>query len=450
MKPVYVIGHKNPDLDSIASAISYKFYKQSTDNGIYIAAAAGDISNDINFVLEKFNFDQPTIIRNVGTKAEDLLDDQEIIYATIDMTVMEIGNLMRKNDIKTIPVLDNHHKFLGLLTIGDMAMIFMDSLGQGIDIDKSPEILGKILNLKVEEIMKTRGLTLFEKDESIEEVRKHMLSTRFRNYPVVDHENRFLGMISRYNLLDMKRKKVILVDHNERHQAVEGIEQAEVLEIIDHHRVGDIQTISPIYFKNEPVGSTCTLIAEMFMQRNMFINNELAGLMLSGMLSDTMIFKSPTTTEKDIRIAEKLSELAGLDSLKWGKQMFDNSSILDKQSDTELVSQDLKEYTSQQTVFAISQIETVDLNRIAERKEGLKKAMLDICNKNGYAFMCLMVTDIMEEGTQLIVSGEKSTLVEEAFGASTLNDTVFLKGILSRKKQVVPVLYEVLRKADIM
>lgn len=450
MKPVYVIGHKNPDLDSIAAAISYKFYKQSTDEGIYIAAAAGDISDDIHVILEKFNFDQPTILRNVGTKVEDLLDDHEIIYATIDMTVMEIGNLMRKNDIKTIPVLDNHHKFLGLLTIGDMAMIFMDNLGQGRDIDKSPEILGKILNLKVVDIMKTRGLTLFEKDESIEEVRKHMLSTRFRNYPVVDHENRFLGMISRYNLLDMKRKKVILVDHNERHQAVEGIEQAEVLEIIDHHRVGDIQTISPIYFKNEPVGSTCTLIAEMFLQKNMYINNDLAGLMLSGMLSDTMIFKSPTTTEKDIRIAEKLSELAGLDSLKWGKEMFDNISVLGKQSDIELVSQDLKEYTSQQTVFAISQIETVDLNRITERKEGLKKAMLDICNKNGYAFMCLMVTDIIEEGTQLIVSGEKSALVEEAFGASNLDDTVFLKGVLSRKKQVVPVLYEVLRKADIM
>lgn len=450
MKPVYIIGHKNPDIDSIASAISYKSFKQSTDEGIYIAAAAGDINDEINFVLERFNFEKPTILRNVRTKVEDLLDEQEYIYATIDMTVMEIGNLMRKNNIKTLPVLDSHHKFLGLLTIGDLAMIFMDNLGKGTDIDKAPEILGKILNLKVEEIMKTRGLTLFEKDEPVEEVRKHMLSTRFRNYPVVDHDNRFLGMISRYNLLDMKRKKLILVDHNERHQAVEGIEQAEVLEIIDHHRVGDIQTISPIYFKNEPVGSTCTLVAEMYLQKNMYISSDLAGLMLSGMLSDTMIFKSPTTTEKDRRIAEKLSEISGLDPIKWGKQIFDNSSILDRQSDMELVSQDLKEYTSQQTVFAISQIETVDLARIAERQEGLRQAMTDICNKNGYAFMCLMVTDIIEEGTQLIVSGEKSALVEEAFGASKSGDTVFLKGILSRKKQVVPVLYEVLRKADIM
>ncbi len=450
MKPVYVIGHKNPDIDSIASAIGYKSYKQSTDEGIYIAAAAGDISEEANFVLEKFNFEPPVILRNVGTKVDDLLDDQAIVYATVNMTVMEIGNLMRKHNIKTLPVLDDKHKFLGLLTIGDLAMIFMDSLGRGRDIDKSPEILGEILNYKVADIMRTRGLTLFEKDETVEEVRKHMLATRFRNYPVVDHENRFLGMISRYNLLDMKRKKIILVDHNERHQAVEGIEQAEVLEIIDHHRVGDIQTISPIFFKNEPVGSTCTLVAEMFELKNMFISRDLAGLMLSGILSDTMIFKSPTTTAKDTRIAKDLSQIAGLDAIKWGKELFDRGSIIDKQSDIDLVSHDLKEYTSDETVFAISQIETVDLTRISQRKAGIKKTMQDICNKNNYAFMCLMVTDIIEEGTQLIVSGEKSSLVAEAFGPASSDNTVFLKGVMSRKKQVVPVLYEVLRKANIM
>ncbi len=450
MKPIYVIGHKNPDIDSIAAAISYRFYKQSTDEGIYIAAAAGDISPETNFVLEKFNFDVPIIVRNVGTKVDDLLDDQPIIYATVNMTVMEIGNLMRKHNIKTLPVLDDKERFLGLMTIGDLAMIFLDNLGQGRNIDKSPEILATILNYKVADIMQTRGLVLFEKDETLEEVRKNMLASRFRNYPVVDHENRFLGMISRYNLLDMKRKKLILVDHNERHQAVDGIEQAEVLEIIDHHRVGDIQTISPIYFKNEPVGSTCTLVAEMFMLKNMFISQDLAGLMLSGLLSDTMIFKSPTTTAKDTKIAKELAQIAGLDAVKWGKEIFDNNSIIDKQSDYELVSQDLKEYTSEETVFAISQIETVDLTRIIARKDGIIKAMQDICDKNEYAFMCLMVTDIIDEGTKLIVSGERSYLVAEAFGSTAADNTVYLKGVMSRKKQVVPVLYEVLRKANMM
>ncbi len=451
MKPIYIIGHKNPDIDSIAAAISYKFYKQSTDEGIYIAAAVGDLNEEINFVLEKFNFEAPQIIRNVYTKADDLLDSGEIIYASLDMTVMELGNIMRSHNIKTMPVLDDQHKFLGLLTIGDLAMIFMDNLGQGRNMDKTPEILGDILNLKVVDIMKTRGLTLFEKDETVDEIRKSMLATRFRNYPVVDHDNRFLGMISRYNLLDMKRKKIILVDHNEKKQAVEGIEQAEVLEIIDHHRVGDIETISPIYFKNEPVGSTCTLIAEMFLQSDMFVSRDLAGLMLSGILSDTMIFKSPTTTSRDTRIAKELGKIAGLDVIELGKEMFDNSSLLDKLSDLDLVSQDLKEYTSSNTVFAISQIETVDSSRIAPRKAGFKKAMEKICKRNDYAFMCLMVTDIIAEGTELIVSGEKSDLVEKAFkSSSTTEETVFLKGIMSRKKQVVPVLYEVLRKAEMI
>lgn len=450
MKPIYVIGHKNPDIDSIAAAISYRFYKQSTDEGIYIAAAAGDISPEANFVLEKFGFDAPMIVRNVGTKVDDLLDDHPIIYATVNMTVMEIGNLMRKHNIKTLPVLDDQEKFLGLLTIGDLAMIFLDNLGQGRNIDKSPEILARILNYKVADIMQTRGLVLFEKDEPLEEVRKNMLASRFRNYPVVDHENRFLGLISRYNLLDMKRKKLILVDHNERHQAVDGIEQAEVLEIIDHHRVGDIQTISPIYFKNEPVGSTCTLVAEMFILKNMFVSQDLAGLMLSGILSDTMIFKSPTTTAKDTRIAKELAQIAGLDAVKWGKEIFDNNSIIDKQSDYELVSQDLKEYTSEETVFAISQIETVDLTRLITRKEGIRQAMQDICVKNDYAFMCLMVTDIIDEGTKLIVSGDRSYLVAEAFGSTASDNTVYLKGVMSRKKQVVPILYEVLRKANMM
>ncbi len=451
MKPIYIIGHKNPDIDSIAAAISYKFYKQSTDEGIYIAAAAGDLNEEINFVLEKFNFEPPQIIRNVYTKVDDLLDTTEIIYATIEMTVMELGNIMQKHNIKTMPVLDDQHKFLGLLTIGDLAMIFMDNLGQGRNLDKTPEILGNILNLKVADIMQTRGLALFEKDETVEEVRKNMLATRFRNYPVVDQENRFLGMISRYNLLDMKRKKIILVDHNERKQAVEGIEQAEVLEIIDHHRVGDIETISPIYFKNEPVGSTCTLIAEMFLDKKMFINKDLAGLMLSGLLSDTMIFRSPTTTARDTRMAKKLSEIAGIDAIELGKEMFDNTSLLDKLSDVELVSQDLKEYTSSNTVFAISQIETVDSNRIVNRKAGFKKAMEKICKNYDYAFMCLMVTDIIAEGTELIVSGDKSILVKDAFkSSSSSEETIFLKGIMSRKKQVVPVLYEVLRKATMM
>lgn len=450
MKPVFVIGHKNPDIDSVAAAISYKTYKQSTEEGLYIAAVAGEINEEIQFVLDETDFEAPVVLKDVRTTVEDIMEDRDLIYATSDMSMAEVGNLLRKGELKTIPVLDEKQRFLGLITIGDLAMIFMDNLGGGKDIDKSPEILRRIFDLKVSNIMKTRDLTLFEKDEAIEEARQSMLSTRYRNYPVVDEENRYLGMINRHDLLEMKKKKLILVDHNERQQAVDGVEEAEVLEIVDHHRVGDIQTISPIYFHNEPVGSTCTLVAEKFLNNRIFISTRLAGLMLAGILSDTMVFKSPTTTRKDKLIADSLSEFSGLDSLKWGRKIFENSDHFDKQTDEQLISEDLKEYVSGNSVFAIAQIETINFAKLAERKKGLKESMLKMCQQRNYAFMCLMVTDIMEEGTELIVSGERSALVEQAFGKSPGEENIFLKGVMSRKKQVVPVLYDIMRKSEIL
>jgi len=307
-----------------------------------------------------------------------------------------------------------------------------------------------LLDKKVTDIMKTRDLILFEKDEAAEEARKLMLSTRFRNYPVVDEENRFLGIISRYHLLNMRRKKLILVDHNEKKQAVDGVEEAEILEIVDHHRVGDLQTISPIYFHNEPVGSTSTLVAEKFINMKLALSRNLAGLLLSGILSDTMLFKSPTTTGKDLSIAAKLQEISGLEPLSWGKAIFENSHQLDKRDDEELILEDLKEYSSEELIFAISQIETVDLASFSRRKTSLLKSMQEICERKAYAFICLMVTGILEEGTELLFAGEKSSLVERAFGLHSEKGEIFLRGVMSRKKQVVPVIYEALRQQNLL
>ncbi|MDD3267898.1 MAG: putative manganese-dependent inorganic diphosphatase [Syntrophomonadaceae bacterium] len=446
MKPVYVIGHKNPDVDCVAAAIAYRTYKELNNQGLYIAAAAGELNDELRYVLDYLNFAEPLVVKSVGTTVEDLLEEKETVNINGDMRLLELSNLMRREKLKTVPVLDENQRFLGLLTIGDMAMIFMDNLGDGQEIEKSPERLRRILETKVASIMKTRDLMLFEKDEALEEVRKQMLATRFRNYPVVDGQNHFLGLISRYNLLDMKRKKVILVDHNEKKQAVDGIEEAEILEIVDHHRVGDLQTISPIYFHNEPVGSTSTLVAELYLNNRLAMSRQLAGLLLSGLLTDTMLFKSPTTTAKDQRIAATLQELSGLAALDWGKKIFEFSSRIDQQSDEELICQDLKEYLSGSTIFAVSQVETVDLASFTRRKANIVKTMQEICQRQAYAFMCLMATDILEEGTELLVAGEKSFLAEQAFGQNIINNSIFLQGVMSRKKQVIPVIYEVLRK----
>ena len=449
MKPVYVIGHKNPDIDSIAAAIAYKVYKQSSDKGLYIAAAAGELNEESSFVLERLEFEAPLIIRNVGTTVEDLLDNEKIIYVTTDMTVAELSNFMQKHRLRTLPVLDDKHTFLGLLTIGDLAMIFMERLGSGKDVENSPEILREILSKKVADIMKTRDLVLFEEQEPVEEARKHMLASRFRNYPVVSEENRYRGMISRYDLLGMKRKRVILVDHNEKKQAVDRVEEAEILEIIDHHRVGDLQTVMPIYFHNEPVGSTCTLVAETFLSNSVYFSPNLAGLMLAGILSDTMIFKSPTTTDKDRQVAAELERVAGLSALEWGKEIY-STSHLEQHSEEELITEDLKEYVNGDTVFAVAQVETIDLGRLSQRKDKLIKTMNEVCERQKYAFMCLMVTDILEEATELIVAGDKSYLAEQAFGHSGAAGRIYMHGVMSRKKQVVPVIYEVLRKEKLI
>ncbi|WP_243140250.1 putative manganese-dependent inorganic diphosphatase [Candidatus Syntrophocurvum alkaliphilum] len=430
--------------------MSYKVYKQSIDEGFYFAAAAGKPNEETKYILEYLGIDAPTLITNVGTTVDDLVDTNELIYVTTDMTLIELGNLMKRHNLKTVPVLDEHKRFLGLITIGDVAMIYMDSVGSGKSIEKAPEILKNTLNQKVANIMKTRDLILFEKHETVEEAKKQMLSTRFRNYPVVNEDNRFMGMISRYDLLKMNRKKVILVDHNEKKQAVDGIEEAEIIEIIDHHRVGDLQTMSPILFKNEPVGSCCTLIAEMFLKEDIYINSSIAGLMLSGIISDTMLFKSPTTTNRDTEIAKVLEKASGLNATEWGKQILEKTNRIDKQLDFEIITEDSKEYSSNNILFAISQVETIDRSNLDERKESLIKTMEDTCYKNNYAFMILMVTDIFEEGTELLLAGEESSIAEEAFGPKTSEGKLFLKGVMSRKKQVVPVIYELLRKQSIM
>lgn len=450
MKPTYIIGHKNPDIDSIAAAIAYQTYKQSTDKGLYLAATAGEISSEMSWLLNYLEFEHPQVVEDVGTKVEDLLDEVPPLSTGVNTTLVELGQIMRQNKIKTMPVVDEKQRFLGLITIGDIAMLFMDALGNGQEIEQSPEILKRLLAKKTGQIMKTRDLILFEPQERVDEARKNMLASRFRNYPVVDDANRFLGMISRYNLLQMKRKQVILVDHNEKKQAVEGIEEAEIIEIIDHHRVGDLQTLWPIYFHNEPVGSTSTLVADMFLQNHIAMSDKLATLLLSGIMSDTMIFRSPTTTTKDHRVAEELERISGIAALAWGKKLYSEINRIDRQTNEELVSADLKEYVSGETTFAISQVETVDFAVFTARRAKLLQIMENMCAAKGYELMCLMVTNIFQDGTEMIIAGRKSSLVEQAFQHEHMNGGIFLQGVLSRKKQVVPVIYQMLRQENLV
>lgn len=451
MKPVYIIGHKNPDLDSVASAIGYQAYKHMSDQGLYQAAVAGELNKEAVYVLDTLGFAKPLWLKSVANTVEDLLDDQQqISHVYPDTSLLELSQMMRQQKIKTVPVLNEAGKFLGLITIGDVALIFMDNLGDAGSIEQSPSILRRVLQQRVGEIMKSRDLVVFESDDGVDEARKQMLKSRFRNYPVVDDNNTYLGMISRYHLLQMKRKQLILVDHNEKQQAVDGVDQAEILEIIDHHRVGDLQTISPIYFHNEPVGSTSTLIAEKFLDSSFTLDKALAGLLLSGILSDTLIFRSPTTSPKDRRIANCLERISGLDPIEWGKQIFSQAMQLGGKDERELVGSDLKEYSSGDMLFAIAQIETIDVSGLEVKKTAFLKAMQELCRERDYAFMCLMLTDILDESSELLIAGRERSLLNQALGGSSGPDRIYLPGVMSRKKQILPVIYDILRRKDLL
>ncbi len=451
MRPVYVIGHKNPDTDAVASAMAYAALKSSLNSGSYAAAAAGDLNDETSFVLEFLGLDLPEIVTDVGTKVEDLLDEEPLLFASPEMTLKEAGQFMRSHNIKTLPVVDGNCKLLGLLTVGDLAEIYLERLGTNEkDAQRVMTALASILSTRVGEIMRTQNLVLFEKTETVEEAKKQMLATRFRNYPVVDEDNRLLGMISRHHLLQMKRKKVILVDHNEKKQAVEGIEEAEIIEIIDHHRVGDLQTVSPIFFRNEPVGATSTLITEIYQQHEAAIEPSVAGLLLAGILSDTMVFRSPTTTARDRHAAQYLGSIAGLEPEAWGKEILRRTVRWEEQPVYDIVVRDLKEYQHGEEVFAISQVETIDLDALRAKARDIAATMEEICEKRGYRLLLLMVTDVFAEGTELFAAGPGKGLAATAFGLPLEKGSVFLKGIMSRKKQVVPVIYKVLTEQSLI
>ncbi|MGE5449791.1 MAG: putative manganese-dependent inorganic diphosphatase [Methanomassiliicoccales archaeon] len=441
---VRVIGHRNPDLDSVAAASAYAELKSKISPEIsYLAGMAGTPNRETAFALERFELPLPEVVTDMRARVGDLIDYEPLLTVKAGTTMSELVQLVRQKRAKTLPVVDNKQVLLGLITIGDLAALYMDSLGSDhLNLEASPMILANLMQKKAREIMVSNNLAIFDDHELVNDARHQMVSTRYRNYPVVDDDGRFIGFIGRRHLLDMKRKQVILVDHNETKQAVDGVEECEILEIIDHHRVGDIQTIAPIFFRNEPVGATSTLITESYFVSGQQPNKSYAGTLLSGILSDTMLFKSPTTTERDHRAAALLAAITGVDIDDWGRQLFIQAAGFEERTPYDIIKRDLKEYVAGQTVLAVAQVETVDLEALKPRKRELLSEMEELCSRRQYGAMFLMVTDIFKEGTELLVAGPKKSLAEKAFGKDFDHDgSLFLKGVMSRKKQVIPLLY---------
>ena len=280
-------------------------------------------------------------------------------------------------------------------------------------------------------------LVCFHLEDRVDEVREQVLKHREHCYPILDENEKVVGVLTRHHLLRPRRKRVVLVDHNEASQSVPGLEEAEILEIIDHHRLADIQTANPIYVRNEPVGSTNTIIASMFQDKGLMPSEKMAGMMAAAIISDTVMFKSPTCTERDIRTAERMARIANISLEELGREIF--SASLEHRSAKDLLYADYKEFHIAGYDLAVAQVTCVDSPRMLERKDEFLKLMRQSAQKDSLSIMILMLTDVLKEGSQLIYVGEDE-IIHQAFGVTPKENTLFLPGVMSRKKQVIPML----------
>lgn len=295
-----------------------------------------------------------------------------------------------------------------------------------------------IQSIPVGYVMIKDKLVTFSTEDLVDDVKPVMVETRFRSYPVIDTDGKVIGTMSRYHLISNYRKKIIQMDHNERGQSVDGLEDADILEIIDHHRVADIQTSGPLYFRSEPIGSTSTIVGKCFFERGIRPSKQAAGLLCGAIISDTLLFRSPTCTPEDKQICLRLAEIAGINVEEFAKEMFKAGTSLKGKTVEEIFNQDFKPFTIGETKVGIAQVNTMDIEGFMPLKNDMLKYMDTKANEAGLDMTLLLLTDILNEGSQILVAGNQPEIAEKAFNVTLNESTAFLDGVLSRKKQVVP------------
>ena len=302
-------------------------------------------------------------------------------------------------------------------------------------------------SIPIRYFMKKDNLITFQLDETVDSIKEIMSKKRHRDFPIVDDFGHYYGMVSRRNLLALRRKKVILVDHNEKSQAIAGIEDAEICEIIDHHRLGSLQTVSPVYFRNQPVGCTATIIYQMYQESGVEVEPQMAGLLCSAIISDTLLFRSPTCTMVDQAAAEALARIAGIDMEEHAKEMFNAGSNLRGKSVEEICFQDFKVFNVKDIMFGVGQITSMNQDELDEVKGRLIPYLEEARKTQGLHMLYLMMTNILEESTELLCCGENAKeQVLEAFELPGDTEKILLKGVVSRKKQMIPVLVTYLQQ----
>ncbi len=293
-------------------------------------------------------------------------------------------------------------------------------------------------SVPVRYVMTNKNLVSVGIDDFIDDVREKMLKSRYRNYPVIDENMNVIGMVSRYHMISKQQKQAVLLDHNEKSQTAPGIEDAQIIEIIDHHRLGDLQTSAPILVRNEPVGSTSTIIAKLYLAEKELLSPQIAGLLLSAIISDTLNFASPTATPEDRDAAQALAQIADIDINDYALKLFNAGSNLSGKTVDEILNGDLKEYDIGKYKVGMAQVYSVNSESLADIKEALMERLQSYCAKNGFALMLLLITDLYRNGSDVLFAGDRKDIVIKAFSLDPDTNCVFLPGVLSRKKQVVP------------
>ncbi|GFI49135.1 cobalt-dependent inorganic pyrophosphatase [Lachnospiraceae bacterium] len=302
-------------------------------------------------------------------------------------------------------------------------------------------------SIPVKHFMTKAPLTTFRMTDYVDEIKESMTKKKFRDFPILDKQGHFKGFISRRRFLDVSKKRVILVDHNEKSQAVDGIEEAEIVEIIDHHRLGNIETMGPVFFRNQPVGCTATIVCQMYEEYGVEITPTIAGLLCSAIISDTLLFRSPTCTKVDEKAAKKLAKLAGIELNQMAGEMFKAGSSLAGKSAKEICFQDFKQFTVNDVVFGVGQINSMNKDELKEIKSVLTPHLPEVLKSNGLQMVYFMLTDILDESTELLCVGNNAReYIIDAFDLNEDTDKVILKGVVSRKKQLIPTLVGTLQQ----
>lgn len=532
---IYVFGHKNPDTDSICSAIAYTYLKNKLGLENVKAVRLGEVNKETKYALDYFNVETPILLNKLKIQVKDLyirpiecVNNHTSIMKAVDITV-------HKNKHLT-PVVDDKKRLTGIITLSNLYPALIGEVGtRHLKETKTPfknilEVLdnknvygeypfkyveGKVSMLSevkknnqlnkgdiiilgdsvdnryaafnsgasciiisveeknrvdikipksfdgvvitvessvfdivkcisktvpVESMVNSKMLEYFELTDCLDEVKEQIIASKHSNFPVVNEDGEVMGVLSRSDLLKVNRNKVILVDHNEYTQSIKGIEDAEILEVIDHHRIANIQTMSPLYYRAEPVGCTSTIIAKLFKENNIDIPKHIAGIMLSAIISDTLLFNSPTCTDIDKIIAEELAKIANVNINEYGTDMLIAGTSIEDETPEHLIMKDMKKFTFGKYKAVISQINTGDVKKLSNMLPLLKEKIEHYCIEQQLDMAVLMVTNIIFGGSEIIIAGKNKWIAQNAFNIEPNEDTIYLKGVFSRKKQIVPAL----------